>query len=185
MVGDAVLQPGPADRGNNPGDLVARLFRFVPLSLSGSFNSGDNEVDCALAKMEPSVNLSREVHEIGVPAELKNPTVGQAVRKSGRTTGLTHGTVLSDNSTAIINYGTRKARFVNQIETTKICAGGDSGALLFDNASLAAVGLVFASNANTSYANKILRVIEELSRARVMRTESEGIVVSDQIDLGI
>jgi hypothetical protein len=31
QVGDAILQPGPADGGQNPGDMVARLERFVPL----------------------------------------------------------------------------------------------------------------------------------------------------------
>lgn len=31
LLGDAILQPGPADGGQNPGDQVARLERFVPL----------------------------------------------------------------------------------------------------------------------------------------------------------
>lgn len=31
QVGDAILQPGPADGGLNPGDMVARLERFIPL----------------------------------------------------------------------------------------------------------------------------------------------------------
>lgn len=31
-LGDPILQPGPADGGQNPGDQVARLERFVPLS---------------------------------------------------------------------------------------------------------------------------------------------------------
>lgn len=32
LLGDAILQPGPADGGQNPGDQVARLERFVPLT---------------------------------------------------------------------------------------------------------------------------------------------------------
>lgn len=32
QIGDAILQPGPADGGQNPGDQVARLERFVPLT---------------------------------------------------------------------------------------------------------------------------------------------------------
>ena len=31
QVGDAILQPGPADGGLNPADMVARLERFIPL----------------------------------------------------------------------------------------------------------------------------------------------------------
>jgi hypothetical protein len=32
QIGDAILQPGPADGGQNPGDQVARLDRFIPLT---------------------------------------------------------------------------------------------------------------------------------------------------------
>lgn len=32
QLGDAILQPGPADGGQNPGDQVARLERFIPLT---------------------------------------------------------------------------------------------------------------------------------------------------------
>lgn len=31
LIGDAILQPGPADGGQNPADIVARLERFIPL----------------------------------------------------------------------------------------------------------------------------------------------------------
>ncbi|NOG48388.1 MAG: hypothetical protein HND48_02260 [Chloroflexi bacterium] len=31
QVGDSILQPGPADGGQNPGDAVATLERYVPL----------------------------------------------------------------------------------------------------------------------------------------------------------
>lgn len=31
QVGDAILQPGPADGGKNPGDKIATLERFIPL----------------------------------------------------------------------------------------------------------------------------------------------------------
>ncbi|MBZ0286642.1 MAG: S1 family peptidase [Anaerolineae bacterium] len=35
LVGDPILQPGPADGGQNPGDMVARLERFVKLRYVG------------------------------------------------------------------------------------------------------------------------------------------------------
>lgn len=34
-IGDAILQPGPTDGGNNPGDMVARLERFVRIRYVG------------------------------------------------------------------------------------------------------------------------------------------------------
>lgn len=35
LVGDPILQPGPTDGGQNPGDIVARLERFVRLRYEG------------------------------------------------------------------------------------------------------------------------------------------------------
>ncbi|QPC82636.1 hypothetical protein G4Y79_23590 [Phototrophicus methaneseepsis] len=35
MAGDAILQPGPTDHGQNPADMVARLERWVPLRYIG------------------------------------------------------------------------------------------------------------------------------------------------------
>lgn len=35
LVGDAILQPGPTDHGQNPADMVARLERWVPLKYIG------------------------------------------------------------------------------------------------------------------------------------------------------
>jgi hypothetical protein len=35
LVGDPILQPGPTDGGQNPGDMVARLERFVKLRYEG------------------------------------------------------------------------------------------------------------------------------------------------------
>ena len=32
LVGDAILQPGPTDGGQNPADVVAKLERFIPLN---------------------------------------------------------------------------------------------------------------------------------------------------------
>lgn len=103
---------------------------------------------------------------IGIPQALSNATVGQAIRKSGRTTEFTTGSILSDNVTAVVRYGTQLATFVNQLECTKMTKPGDSGSLIWDANSLTVVGLHFSGDGTPySYGNKILRVFELLSRA--------------------
>lgn len=45
-VGDAIVQPGPADGGTAPADQVARLRRFITINASG------NIVDCAIGAVD-------------------------------------------------------------------------------------------------------------------------------------
>jgi hypothetical protein len=162
-VGDAILQPGPADGGTAPADTIARLTRWVPIDLNG----GNNEVDCAIAQEVNAGDLLRNVQGIGTPAAMANATVGQAVRKSGRTTQLTTGTITSDNATLRVRYGNQTGIFVNQLQYTQMAAGGDSGSLIWDLNTLTVVGLHFAGSVNgpNCFGNKILRVLELLSRA--------------------
>ena len=69
------------------------------------------------------------------------------VKKSGRTTGLTTGTVqLLDASVQVGYGGGRTALFTNQILTTNMSKGGDSGSLLVDGEGNKAVGLLFAGS---------------------------------------
>lgn len=46
-IGDAILQPGPADGGRNPQDRIAGLLRFITIQFQGG---GDGNGDCAIAK---------------------------------------------------------------------------------------------------------------------------------------
>jgi len=78
--------------------------------------------------------------------------------KTGRTTNFSTGTILSINATVDVSYGNGLvARFANQIVTTVMTAGGDSGSLLCDT-SKNVVGLIFAGSSTTSVANKIANV---------------------------
>jgi hypothetical protein len=160
-LGDPIVQPGPIDGGTAPADNIAQLARFVPIDLTG----GNNEVDCAIAQADNPGNILRNVQSIGTPAALANATVSQGVRKSGRTTQLTTGTILSDNATTRVTYNTGQASvFVNQLKYTKMCAAGDSGSLIWDQNSLTVVGLHMSGDSSNDYGNKILRVLELLSQ---------------------
>ena len=161
-VGDNIFQPGVRDGGSVPGNIIGTLNRWVPID----FNN-DNQVDCALAQVTaPWANfVTRNVFQIGTPNNIGVGQVGQEIRKSGRTTQLTFGSIISNNATINVNLGGRTARFVNQLQYTRMTAGGDSGSFIFDRNSLTVVGLHFAGGGSYSYGNKIDIVLQSLSRA--------------------
>lgn len=112
--------------------------------------SVDNAFDAALARpMSPSI-LSDEILGIGRVTGSMAPRLGQRVRKSGRTTGLTFGTVTLLNATVNVGYttlrGERTARFTGQVITEAMSQGGDSGSLIVDATENRAVGLLFAGS---------------------------------------
>lgn len=225
LVGDAILQPGPADGGQNPADMVARLERFVQIrfvdepdtppsppppgptpppggggtcdilsvlvalvnGLASLLGSGQrvapvaatmprpttsstaisaqvltNEVDAALAKpLDPS-KFTGEILGIGQVSGTKAAALGMRVRKSGRTTGYTEGTITLINATVNVAYGSRTARFTGQIITGPISQGGDSGSLIVDATENKAVGLLFAGSSLSTIFNPIDRVLSAL-----------------------
>ncbi|PYL21125.1 MAG: hypothetical protein DMF41_03690, partial [Verrucomicrobia bacterium] len=62
------------------------------------------------------------------------------------------------NATVDVNYGGGKvARFVDQIVTTNMSAGGDSGSLVMKRDNIA-VGLLFAGSSVAMIANQIENV---------------------------
>jgi len=161
-LGDAVLQPGPFDGGTDPADRIATLTRFVPITFNPPtpLANQNNLVDCAIAEGQFH-DLDREIYWI-CPVlgwrKKANVTVGTVVKKTGRTTNFTTGKITVINATVDVNYGGGKvARFKDQIVTTNMSAGGDSGSLVvtLDNV---AVGLLFAGSASAMIANQIENV---------------------------
>lgn len=89
---------------------------------------------------------------------------GDAVRKSGRTTGYTTGTVTAVGVTVNVDFGSFGiARFRDQIliEPGNFSAGGDSGSAIFDEDGNW-VGLLFAGSATTTFANRASLVQQAL-----------------------
>lgn len=161
-LGDAVLQPGPFDGGSDPADRVATLTRFVPIALSPAtpLSSQNNLVDCAIAEGRFD-DLSRLVFWTGHVRGWRRRagvTVGTLVKKTGRTTHFTTGRITAINATIDVNYGGGKvARFKDQIVTTNMSAGGDSGSLVLTMDNVA-VGLLFAGSSTSMIANQIENV---------------------------
>lgn len=161
-LGDAVLQPGPYDGGTDPADRIANLTRFVPINFNPPtpLASQNNLVDCAIAEGQFH-DLNRLVYWNGHVRGWRRKadvTVGMLVKKTGRTTNFTTGRITAVNATIDVNYGGGKvARLKDQIVTTNMSAGGDSGSLVLtlDNV---AVGLLFAGSSTSMIANQIENV---------------------------
>lgn len=152
-IGDPILQPGPIDGGRYPRDMIARLSRFVTINFRGR----PNLVDAAIAEGEFHV-LDREIYWIGYVKGVAAPRLGSTVQKTGRTTNYTTGRIRSVGATVNVNYGyNRIARFIKQIITTPMSAGGDSGSMLCD-VNERAVGLLFAGSRSITIHNDIRRV---------------------------
>jgi hypothetical protein len=155
--GDAVLQPGPFDGGTNPADRIATLTRFIPITFNPPtpLASHNNLVDCAIAEGQFH-DLNRLIYWNGHVRGWRRKasvTVGTVVKKTGRTTNFTTGRITAINATIDVGYGGGKvARFKDQIVTTNMSAGGDSGSLVLtlDNV---AVGLLFAGSTTSMIAN--------------------------------
>ena len=161
-LGDPILQPGPYDGGTNPADIVARLSRYIPIDLAPAkpLEEHRNLVDAAVAAGD-FADLSREIYWSGYVRGWRprgEVAVGTALKKTGRTTHFTTGRVTVVDATVEVNYGEgRVARFSDQIITTPMSAGGDSGSLVLtlDNV---AVGLLFAGSPQSTILNQIEHV---------------------------
>jgi hypothetical protein len=161
-VGDAILQPGPYDGGTQPEDRIAELTRFIPITFDPPTpkDQHQNLVDAAIAEGDFR-ELDRQLYWIGGVRGWRRAaevTVGLAVQKTGRTTNYTTGRITAINATVDVGYGEgRVARFRDQIITTAMSAGGDSGSLVttLDNV---AVGLLFAGSSVATILNQIENV---------------------------
>lgn len=158
-TGDPIVQPGPYDGGVLPQDKIATLSRFVSITTDPpvSREQHNNLIDAAIAEGQFD-ELDREIYWIGHvwgwrrKADVK---VGTVVKKTGRTTNFTIGRITAINATVDVDYGGgRLARFKDQIVTTNISAGGDSGSLVttLDNV---AIGLLFAGSSVATILNHI------------------------------
>lgn len=160
-TGDPIIQPGNVDGGKVPTDVIARLSRFIPIR----FGNADryNLVDAALARLTDQRHVIASVVGLGVPKGTVEATLGMDVVKSGRTTQTTAGQVRGVDVTTVVSYGSAgRAYFRNQILTTNMSEGGDSGSLLMSRADQKATGLLFAGSSQVTIHNNIANVTSAL-----------------------
>jgi hypothetical protein len=138
---------------------VAPRGRYRPAELA------KNYVDAAIALVVSDDDLSDEILTIGtVEDTVEDPTLGMGIRKHGRTTQYTTGSVLVVNTTVDVGYGPGlTARFANQCVSGPMSAGGDSGSVMVKEKENRAVGLLFAGSDQVTIFNPISSVLAQLN----------------------
>lgn len=175
-TGDSIIQPGLIDVGCNAGNAqrVAGLVKSSSLP--------NSNVDASIALVDyGQVNTEGAILEIGtISAATLAPAIGKAVKKSGRTTGLTRSKISGLNATVSVAYDDECAgaaaftkTFAGQIiignKGSKFLAGGDSGSLMVEDAAVnpRAIGLLFAGSSTLAVANPIDEVLDFFDAAMV------------------
>ena len=176
QAGDPVVQPGLIDVGCN----AANAQNVA--SLSGIKSLPSSNVDCAIASViSGQVRTDGSILEVGTIANTTvGASVGQAVKKSGRTTGLSRSTVSGLNATVSVQYENECAggnsfvkTFTGQIviknRGSRFLNSGDSGSLMVEDVSThaRAVGLLFAGSSQSAIANPIGQVLSFLGATMV------------------
>jgi len=172
--GDPVVQPGLIDVGCN-----ANSAQNVATLVSGGGSLPSGNVDAGIAAVIPGmVRTDGAILEVGtLSSSTVGASIGQAVKKSGRTTGLSRASVTGLNASVQITYenecagGTAFTKtYTGQVITSnRRCGfldGGDSGSLMVEDITTdpRAVGLLFAgsvvcNNSSIAIANPINAVL--------------------------
>jgi hypothetical protein len=179
-VGDDVDQSGLIDAGCQyiANDIVADVSNWAPF---GQFN-----IDAAIAEVRPGqVSTNGAILEIGTPANTTVAAfVGQAVKKSGRTTGLTRSSISSLNATLSVGYTDECAGnnftvpYTGQIlisnKGSRFLNSGDSGSVMVEDIGTnpRAVGLLYAGSSSIAVANPIDDVLTHFGVSMVGGTAS-------------
>ncbi len=175
QTGDPIIQPGLVDVNCNK-NLAQTVGTFVKKSSLSWSN-----VDCAIAKVVSGrVRTDGAILEIGtISRYTASAAINQHVKKSGRTTGLTRSSISGLNATIRVTYdnecaGTTFSKtFTGQIVITnygnKFLNSGDSGSLMVQDVATnpRAVGLLFAANSTTAFANPVGQVLTFLGATMV------------------
>jgi hypothetical protein len=137
------------------------LADFQPISFTNN-----NTIDAAIALPDPARAYSQvEAGGYDPSSTVAAPSVGLAVKKTGRTSNLTHGNIQAINVTIQVQYSNGGiATFVNQIQTPgNFIRSGDSGSLMVTETGANPVGLCFAGGSGGSFANPISNVLSRFN----------------------
>lgn len=175
-TGDPVIQPGLIDVACN----AATAQNVATLVLKKSLPNSN--VDCAVGQViSGMVSPTGAILEVGtISATTIAASINQAVKKSGRTSGLTRSKVSGLNATISVQYENECAggvaftkTFTGQIvianRASKFLKGGDSGSLMVQDVTTnpKAIGLLFAGSTSTAIANPIGQVLSFLGATMV------------------
>jgi hypothetical protein len=160
-IGDRMVQPSRIDTGVVPADEFGSLARET---LSAN-------VDGAVIAIDSGRASQCEIADIGPVRGTAAAALGMAVRKRGRTTLLTYGSVDGVSGSVTVDYGDGigSKTLTNQLsiatDTTRnplFSDHGDSGSVIVNDSGFV-VGLLFAGSGTSTMANPIAAVLSELN----------------------
>jgi hypothetical protein len=175
-TGDPIIQPGLIDVNCNVNgaQTVATLVKKSSLP--------NRNVDCSIGKVVAGqVAANGSILEIGtISRNTLAASIGQAVKKSGRTTGLSRNSIIGLNATIRVAYDNECAggaaftkTFTGQIVVgnngSKFLNSGDSGSLMVEDVATnpRAIGLLYAGSSTDAIANPIDEVLSFLGASMV------------------
>lgn len=153
----------------NSGAKLARCPYRVRVGRENIQQDMPNTVDAAIGRVLGPEMLTPVVAPWGMIAGISDAPLGTRVRKAGRTTEHTFGTVTGVEASVSVNYssipGQKLAPFAHQIiiegDGGDFSAGGDSGSIILNDDNYA-VGLLFAGGGGQTIANPISEVVRLL-----------------------
>lgn len=192
-IGDPVFQPGPHDGGgprdrigsllrfvpvkrsvqevecpvaaaaSRAGNVLLHAFRpNYDLRLTRRTQE-NNLIDAAVARPDAPGLIDDNILDVGPVQGVGELQPSDQVLKSGRTSGLTEGKVLSVGVTVKVDILEDEIGwFTDQIMTDLVSKPGDSGSLVL-NDKKEAVGLLFAGSDKYTVFNRIQNVLEKLN----------------------
>ncbi len=190
--GDAILQPGRYDGGTLDDQIavleqwvpiemgvgesecpLAQSTVSVLNALASTLGSrsrvmalqdqdAETQVDCALARPLSPDQVRPDILYIGMPRGVREGTLGMQVQKTGRTTGHTTGRITQIDVTVQVDYNGQMVTFVDQLMTTGMSQGGDSGSAILDMDRYV-VGLLLAGSDMATMLNPIQAVLSALN----------------------
>ena len=170
-IGNVVLQPGPADQGKNPQDIIGDVAEYIEIK------DEDNLVDACLVSAEKE-NVIPEQFKLGkLKRPAVRPKVGDIVVKSSRTSGVNEGRVVATDVTALVNYrlkdGTKwLTKWKDQIfVNSEFIKGGDSGSLVLLKETMQPCGLVYAGSDRIGVMSQIENVQKLLGFGWIVEKE--------------
>lgn len=171
LAPSGVVGNGPvhAPAGNG---LIGRVVRVANLQAGREFV---NDVDAGLASIDDDRrgDLSTAA-PYGQPESSIEPFIGMKVAKLGAQSAITTSEVLDAHFYPRIDYaGVGLVSFRDQIRSRKFTYGGDSGSMVWDQASKRPIGLHFAAMSDGSrYEGSIANRIEPVLSALKIRLVS-------------
>ncbi len=159
---DCKIANGTAGFLNAIASILGSKTRLVS-EKRNNVQAGDNKVDCALARPLDKDWVKNEILQVGAVAGIATGELGASVKKFGRTTEFTTGTIEQIDVTVNVSYGSNKvATFVDQLMTGGgMSAGGDSGSAVVNDQN-EIVGLLFAGSSSNTILNRIQNVFTAL-----------------------